>query len=101
VVGGKAGQYLAMLTEGNDHARKKAADELGNYNMPVVVTALVNALRTDGSAGVRKEAACSLGDLLARDARNALRQAAREDSDRGVRKAALKAATKIEEVYGG
>jgi HEAT repeat protein len=100
VVQGKAGRYLSMLTEGDDGDRKKAAKELKDFNMPVVVNALVGALQHDGSSGVRKEAANSLGQLMARKSLPALRDAAREDEDKGVRKAALKSANKIESAYG-
>jgi len=99
VVVGKAGEYLNMLTQGDDGQRKKAAKELKKFNMPVVVTALIDAMRSDGSSSVRKEAANSLGQLLAREAEPALLQAAREDPNHGVRDAAIKAARKIEAVY--
>jgi hypothetical protein len=100
VLSGKAAEYARQLLHGSDSAREKAAKELKKYNMPGVVTVLVNALQNDGKDDVREESAVSLGSLLARDAMPALHQAAREDSAKDVRKAALKAIKKIEEAYG-
>ena len=96
----KASEYLRMLGHGDDGDRKSAAKALKDFNFPIVIAGLVEALRTDGYEDVRREAAVSLGELKARDAQPALRQAAREDRDSAVRKAALKAAQKVEAACG-